>query len=169
MIYQSNDELLRSGLNKLLKIKDSDIRIMTLKQGYQAVDHGIHSGGAYKMSLLHLNASDEFQRKVGDCFQGCGLGYIMGYGKFNLLLTTYGDRFVIRTFDGFETLEEITIDTEVNQPNIYKCMEHGLTVEVDYFCYETRSRRKATADFSSDRGSSAIASARCISPWASPA
>ena len=51
MIYQSNDELLRSGLNKLLKIKDSDIRILTLKQGYQAVDRGIHSGGAFSVTI----------------------------------------------------------------------------------------------------------------------
>lgn len=51
MINQSNDELIKLGLNKLLKIKDSDIRILTLKQGYQAVDHGIHSGGAFSVTI----------------------------------------------------------------------------------------------------------------------
>lgn len=46
-MHTSNDELLNIGLSKLLKIKDSEIRIATLKQGYQAVDHGIHAGGAF--------------------------------------------------------------------------------------------------------------------------
>ena len=43
----NRNQLLKTGLNKLLKIKDSDIRITTLKQGYEAVDHGIHMGGAF--------------------------------------------------------------------------------------------------------------------------
>ncbi|MEE9308627.1 MAG: transketolase, partial [Spirochaetia bacterium] len=50
-VYQSNDELLKIGLSKLLKIKDSDIRIATLKQGYEAVDHGIHMGGAFSATI----------------------------------------------------------------------------------------------------------------------
>jgi transketolase len=48
---QSKDELLKIGLSKLLKIKDSDIRIATLKQGYEAVDHGIHMGGAFSATI----------------------------------------------------------------------------------------------------------------------
>ncbi len=44
---QSQEELLRTGVGRLLKIKDSDIRIATLKQGYEAVDRGIHIGGAF--------------------------------------------------------------------------------------------------------------------------
>jgi transketolase len=43
----STEYLLRIGLTKLLEIKDSDIRIMTLEQGRDAVDKGIHSGGAF--------------------------------------------------------------------------------------------------------------------------
>ena len=50
-MYQSNDELLKTGLSKLLKIKDSDIRISTLKQGDQAVDRGIHIGGAFSATV----------------------------------------------------------------------------------------------------------------------
>lgn len=41
------DSILRDGLIRLLGIKDSDIRILTLEQGYAAVDHGIHIGGAF--------------------------------------------------------------------------------------------------------------------------
>ncbi len=51
MLNQSKDELLKIGLFKLLKIKDSDIRITTLKQGYEAVDHGIHIGGAFSATI----------------------------------------------------------------------------------------------------------------------
>ncbi|NQT58783.1 MAG: transketolase [Bacteroidetes bacterium] len=35
-----------NGLLKLLQIKDSDIRMLTLEQGFHAVDKGIHAGGA---------------------------------------------------------------------------------------------------------------------------
>ncbi len=37
----------KEGLLKLLEIKDSDIRILTLRQGLDAVDQGLHSGGAF--------------------------------------------------------------------------------------------------------------------------
>lgn len=48
---QSREQHLRTGLIRLLKIKDSDIRIATLKQGYEAVDRGIHIGGAYSATI----------------------------------------------------------------------------------------------------------------------
>jgi transketolase len=40
------DQILRHGSLKLLAIKDSDIRILTLEQSRTAVDKGIHAGGA---------------------------------------------------------------------------------------------------------------------------
>src|ERR1700688_3001753 len=40
------DYLLRQGILKLLAIKDSDIRLLTLEQSRTAVDKGIHAGGA---------------------------------------------------------------------------------------------------------------------------
>src|SRR5580692_7979245 len=40
------DHLLRQGILKLLAIKDSDIRMLTLEQSRTAVDKGIHAGGA---------------------------------------------------------------------------------------------------------------------------
>src|SRR5579862_22075 len=39
--------LLRQGILKLLEIKDSDIRILTLEQCRDAADKGLHSGGAF--------------------------------------------------------------------------------------------------------------------------
>jgi transketolase len=48
---ESREQLLKAGLNKLLKIKDSDIRMATLKQGYEAVDRGIHIGGAFSATV----------------------------------------------------------------------------------------------------------------------
>lgn len=51
MMHRSNDELVKTGVIKLLKIKDSDIRITTLMQGWEAVDHGIHIGGAFSVTV----------------------------------------------------------------------------------------------------------------------
>src|SRR5262245_27391451 len=41
------DYLLRQGILKLLAIKDSDIRLLTLEQCRDAVDQGLHAGGAF--------------------------------------------------------------------------------------------------------------------------
>lgn len=46
-----NDDWLAAGTIELLKIKDSDIRIATLKQGDEAVDRGIHIGGAFSATI----------------------------------------------------------------------------------------------------------------------
>ena len=42
---------LRAGLLKLLAIKDSDVRILTLEQSRDAVDKGLHSGGAFSATI----------------------------------------------------------------------------------------------------------------------
>ena len=42
----SRREIVRTGLIRLLEIKDSDIRILTVEQARDAVDKGIHAGGA---------------------------------------------------------------------------------------------------------------------------
>jgi transketolase len=47
----NRERLLRQGTGKLLEIKDSDIRIMTLKQCQDAVDKGIHIGGAFSATI----------------------------------------------------------------------------------------------------------------------
>ena len=45
-LYLHRNEVFREGILKLLAIKDSDIRILTLTQSRDAVDKGLHSGGA---------------------------------------------------------------------------------------------------------------------------
>jgi transketolase len=51
MTTNTKDYRMRTGLIKLLEIKDADIRILTLKQCQDAVDKGIHIGGAYSATI----------------------------------------------------------------------------------------------------------------------
>jgi transketolase len=46
-LIENFDYLLRQGILKLLAIKDSDVRILTVEQCRDAVDKGLHSGGAF--------------------------------------------------------------------------------------------------------------------------
>src|ERR1017187_9728275 len=45
------ESLLRQGLLKLLSIKDSDVRILTLEQNRDAADKGLHAGGALSATI----------------------------------------------------------------------------------------------------------------------
>ncbi len=45
------DFLLRQGILRLLAVKDSDIRILTLQQSRDAVDRGLHAGGALSATI----------------------------------------------------------------------------------------------------------------------
>src|ERR1700694_5171571 len=45
------DYRLRQAMLKLLAIKDSDIRILTLEQCRDAVDQGLHAGGAFSATI----------------------------------------------------------------------------------------------------------------------
>ena len=47
----AQDRAMRRGLLKLLDIKDSDIRILTLEQCRDAVDKGLHAGGAFSATI----------------------------------------------------------------------------------------------------------------------
>src|SRR5262245_30420590 len=47
----NEDYLLRQGILKLLAVKDSDIRILTLEQCRDAADKGIHAGGAFSATI----------------------------------------------------------------------------------------------------------------------
>src|SRR5947209_1544 len=63
---------LRAGILKLLAIKDSDVRILTLEQSRDAVDSGVHAGGAFSATIplvslfyggfLRLNIEDPTRR-----------------------------------------------------------------------------------------------------------
>ena len=47
----TSEYLLRQGLLKLLEIKDSDIRILTMEQCRDAADKGLHAGGAFSATI----------------------------------------------------------------------------------------------------------------------
>ena len=47
----THDHLLREGILKLLAIKDSDIRLLTLEQCRDAVDKSLHAGGAFSATI----------------------------------------------------------------------------------------------------------------------
>lgn len=50
-LFNSQEALLRKGLLLLLAIKDSDIRILTIEQNRDAVDAGLHAGGAFSATI----------------------------------------------------------------------------------------------------------------------
>ena len=50
-LLQQRDFTLREGLLKLLAIKDSDVRLLTLRQSAEAVDSGLHAGGAFSATI----------------------------------------------------------------------------------------------------------------------
>src|SRR6201997_707374 len=70
--FASEDSVLRRGILKLLAIKDSDIRLLTLEQSRDAVDKGLHAGGAFSSIIplvalfyggfLHLDIEDPTRR-----------------------------------------------------------------------------------------------------------
>jgi transketolase len=47
----TTDHLIRQGLLKLLAIKDSDVRLLTLEQCRDAVDKSLHAGGAFSATI----------------------------------------------------------------------------------------------------------------------
>src|SRR3954470_6512659 len=50
-LNESRATLVRKGILKLLEIKDSDIRILTLEQCRDAADKGLHAGGAFSATI----------------------------------------------------------------------------------------------------------------------
>jgi transketolase len=50
-LFRNEDDAVRRGLLKLLAIKDSDIRLLTLEQCRDAVDKGLHAGGAFSATI----------------------------------------------------------------------------------------------------------------------
>src|SRR3989442_209722 len=47
----TDEYFLRQGILKLLAIKDSDIRLLTLAQCRDAVDKSLHAGGAFSATI----------------------------------------------------------------------------------------------------------------------
>jgi transketolase len=50
-LFADKNPAVRQGLLKLLELKDSDIRILTLEQCRDAVDKGLHAGGAFSATI----------------------------------------------------------------------------------------------------------------------
>lgn len=67
-LFLRRDHVFRQGILKLLAIKDSDIRLLTLEQCRDAVDQGLHAGGAFSATIplvalfyggfMHLDIED---------------------------------------------------------------------------------------------------------------
>jgi transketolase len=55
VLFRKDDYAMRQGILKLLAIKDSDVRLLTLEQCRDAVDKGLHAGGAFS-SIIPLVA-----------------------------------------------------------------------------------------------------------------
>jgi transketolase len=53
--FPNKDYAVRRGILKLLAIKDSDIRLLTLEKCRDTVDKGLHAGGAFS-SVIPLVA-----------------------------------------------------------------------------------------------------------------
>src|ERR1700692_3813283 len=70
--FRNEDFAVRQGILKLLAIKDSDIRLLTLEQSGDAVDKGLHAGGAFSSIIplvalfyggfIHLDIEDPTRR-----------------------------------------------------------------------------------------------------------
>jgi transketolase len=70
--FANRDYAARQGVLKLLAIKDSDIRLLTLEQCRDAVDKGLHAGGAFSSIIplvalfyggfIHLDIEDPTRR-----------------------------------------------------------------------------------------------------------
>src|SRR5580693_8267633 len=70
--FRDQDHAVRHGILKLLAIKDSDIRLLTLEQSRDAVDKGLHAGGAFSSIIplvalfyggfMHLDIEDPTRR-----------------------------------------------------------------------------------------------------------
>jgi transketolase len=50
-ILLHHEDIVRRGILALLAIKDSDVRILTLEQSRDAVDQGLHAGGAFSATI----------------------------------------------------------------------------------------------------------------------
>ena len=50
-LFLHSKQLVRQGILRLLAVKDSDIRILTLEQNRDAVDQGLHAGGAFSATI----------------------------------------------------------------------------------------------------------------------
>tara|TARA_R110001592_G_scaffold153282_3_gene381575 strand:- start:42 stop:437 length:396 start_codon:yes stop_codon:yes gene_type:complete len=100
------------------------------------------------MNNITLNASNEMDLKFADCLKRVKLGkdsYLKGTGGAGYFLV---ERHSSKYGYGYGLTSEITLDLDKVQPCIYTAMKHGLRVEVEYMCVDTRCYKKKIFDFS---------------------
>ena len=106
------EPLVRQGVLKLLAIKDSDIRILTLEQCRDAVDKGLHSGGAFSatLPLVSLFYSGFMDLDIADpTFRGQDL-FVLSKGHAVAALASiyadlgYFDRSVLKNSRSYESI-----------------------------------------------------------------
>ena len=102
------------------------------------------------MNNITLDASNEMDLKFADCFRGCRTTCLDDLvGQY---LCEYYNRVEFVTHipkeNEFLELQQITLDLDKVQPCIYTAMKHGLRVEVEYMCVDTRCYKKKIFDFS---------------------
>jgi transketolase len=103
---------LRHGILKLLAIKDSDIRLLTLEQARVAVDKGLHAGGAFSSIIplvalfyggfLHLNIEDPTRR--GQDMFTLSKGHAVAALASIYAELGYFDRKILRNTRSFESI-----------------------------------------------------------------
>ena len=87
------------------------------------------------MNNITLNADNEMDLKIADCFRGCEVTF--PYDSKGILQGVHDGRFALIDWSHDYDLwmpTEITIDLDTCQPCIYTAMKHGLRVEVEWLC-----------------------------------
>jgi transketolase len=106
------DPVLRQGLLKLLAIKDSDIRLLTLEQCKFAVDRGLHAGGAFSsiIPLVALHYGGFLSSDPGEPTRVGQDTFVLSKGHAVAALASiyaeqgYFDRSVLRNSRGYDSI-----------------------------------------------------------------
>ncbi len=109
---ETSGYLSRNGLIKLLEIKDADIRISTLEQCRDAIDRGIHVGGAFSATIpmLSLYYGGTMRYDVADPTRRGQDMFVLSKGHAVALLASvyadlgYFDRSVLKNSRGAESI-----------------------------------------------------------------
>ena len=104
--------LLRQGVLKLLAIKDSDIRLLTLEQCEFAIDRGLHAGGAFSavIPLVALHYGGFLNADVSDPSRAGQDTFVLSKGHAVAALASiyaergYFDRSVLRGSRGYSSI-----------------------------------------------------------------
>ena len=82
--------LLRRGKMKLLSVKDSDVRLLTLEPCRSAIDHGLHAGGALSAAIPHRRSTATAHVHSINTLDGEGRPRFIHSGTYEELLQTFG-------------------------------------------------------------------------------